>query len=127
VGGGGGYGDPLERAPERVADDVGSGAVTSAAARVSYGVVLDRTGRPDAIATDAERDRQRAERRTWAREGELAVRRGPASVRLAERGQWCHHRDGVELVEYADPETGVLIRADVVVSPLPAEASGGQA
>ncbi|MEU7810860.1 hydantoinase B/oxoprolinase family protein [Pseudonocardia sp. NPDC049154] len=127
VGGGGGYGDPLERDPARVADDVATGAVTVAAARTSYGVVLDPTGRPDTAATEAERVHQRAERRGWSREGELAVHRSPAASRLAERGQWCHHRDGIELVEYADPATGTLVRADVVVTPQHIETTGGRA
>ncbi|WP_158641427.1 hydantoinase B/oxoprolinase family protein [Amycolatopsis eburnea] len=125
VGGGGGYGDPLERDPAAVAEDVARGAVTALAARRSYGVVLGPSGMPDPAATDAERARQRAERRGWPREGEFAVRRGPVSARLAERGQWCHHRAGIELVEYADPETGALVRAEVVVNPdHPAENEG---
>ncbi|GAA4672932.1 hypothetical protein GCM10023215_00330 [Pseudonocardia yuanmonensis] len=126
VGGGGGYGDPLERDPARVADDVAAGAVTVAAARTSYGVVLDPTGRPDPTATETERARQRAERRAWSREGELAVRRSPVAARLAERGQWCHHRDGIDLVECADPATGTLVRADVVVTPHHIETTGGR-
>ena len=40
--GGGGYGDPLDRDPERVADDVREGYVSAGAARELYGVVLDR-------------------------------------------------------------------------------------
>jgi N-methylhydantoinase B len=38
--GGGGYGDPLDRDPERVADDVRGGFVTVAAASDVYGVIL---------------------------------------------------------------------------------------
>jgi N-methylhydantoinase B len=52
--GGGGYGDPLERDPERVAEDVREGYVSIAAARDQYGVVL--TGKdlvPDLEATEA--------------------------------------------------------------------------
>jgi hypothetical protein len=40
-GGGGGFGSPLERPPERVAHDVGQGYVSIAAARDYYGVILD--------------------------------------------------------------------------------------
>lgn len=43
TGGGGGYGDPLERAPERVLEDVIDGKVSSEAARRDYGVVVDET------------------------------------------------------------------------------------
>ncbi|WNF01062.1 hydantoinase B/oxoprolinase family protein [Streptomyces luomodiensis] len=117
VGGGGGHGDPIERDPALVAADVRSGAVTVDAARVSYGVVLDAEGHPDRGATSAERERIRQDRRGWAREGGLAVRRSEAHERLRERGQWCQARPGVRLVEYADPRTGALVRADVVVHP----------
>src|SRR5262249_24421614 len=42
-GGGGGYGDPLQRPPERVHRDVVEGYVSLEAARDLYGVVLDPT------------------------------------------------------------------------------------
>lgn len=41
--GGGGYGDPLERTPERVRADVEEGYVTVAGAREDYGVVVEET------------------------------------------------------------------------------------
>jgi N-methylhydantoinase B len=41
TGGGGGFGDPRERDPERVRRDVSDGFVTVEAARRDYGVVLD--------------------------------------------------------------------------------------
>jgi N-methylhydantoinase B len=41
TGGGGGFGDPLEREPSRVARDVRDGFVTIDAAERDYGVVLD--------------------------------------------------------------------------------------
>src|SRR6185295_17399465 len=49
--GGGGYGDPLQRDPNRVATDVAHGSVTLEAAREWYGVVLDRRGSVDLDAT----------------------------------------------------------------------------
>ncbi|RPI42744.1 MAG: hydantoinase B/oxoprolinase family protein, partial [Betaproteobacteria bacterium] len=50
--GGGGYGDPFEREPERVLDDVADGFVTAQAALEDYGVVLDASGlRLDEAAT----------------------------------------------------------------------------
>jgi len=52
--GGGGFGDPLERDPARVAADVGEGYVTPDAADAIYGVVL-RHGEPDPAATAARR------------------------------------------------------------------------
>jgi N-methylhydantoinase B len=48
--GGGGYGDPLERDPQKVLDDVLNGFVTSAAAERDYGVVV-KNGRLHAEAT----------------------------------------------------------------------------
>jgi N-methylhydantoinase B len=59
--GGGGFGDPLERDPERVAADAAEGYVTSAAAEAIYGVVL-REGAPDAAATATRRASLRATR-----------------------------------------------------------------
>ncbi|WP_428925027.1 hydantoinase B/oxoprolinase family protein [Marinibacterium sp. SX1] len=40
MAGGGGHGDPLDRAPQRVADDLADGLVTAAHARAAYGVVF---------------------------------------------------------------------------------------
>jgi N-methylhydantoinase B len=51
--GGGGYGDPLTRDPQRVARDVRLGYVTKALARSDYGVVLSEDGAVDAAATAA--------------------------------------------------------------------------
>jgi N-methylhydantoinase B len=63
--GGGGYGDPFEREPERVLDDVMDGFVTVEAAREDYGVVIDESGHRIDVATT---HRLRAVRR---RSGEL--------------------------------------------------------
>lgn len=46
-GGGGGYGDPFERDPQRVAQDVRQGYVSIEAAAVDYGVVIDSGGKVD--------------------------------------------------------------------------------
>ena len=51
--GGGGYGDPLERAPGSVADDVADGLIDREAAQRDYGVVLDAAGLVDEAATAA--------------------------------------------------------------------------
>jgi len=51
--GGGGFGDPFTREPERVARDVRLGFVSREAARRDYGVVLDGDGGVDAAATAA--------------------------------------------------------------------------
>jgi N-methylhydantoinase B len=47
--GGGGYGDPIERAPERVLWDVIEGYLTPDEAQKSYGVVVRYTGKSDAL------------------------------------------------------------------------------
>jgi N-methylhydantoinase B len=60
--GGGGYGDPLLRAPSRVAEDVRRAVVSEAAARDGYGVAIARNGTPDMDATAALRARLRGAR-----------------------------------------------------------------
>lgn len=50
--GGGGYGNPLEREVEKVADDVAQGYVSLEGARADYGVIIDpHTMEPDSKAT----------------------------------------------------------------------------
>jgi N-methylhydantoinase B len=51
TGGGGGYGDPLERSVEAVADDVIDGYITQQAAERDYGVVVSSDGVVDEEAT----------------------------------------------------------------------------
>jgi N-methylhydantoinase B len=58
--GGGGYGDPLERDPERVRADVEAKIVSVERAREVYGVVLRPDGAVDEAATSAQRRRNRA-------------------------------------------------------------------
>jgi N-methylhydantoinase B len=61
--GGGGFGDPLARDPERVWRDVQGGYVSPERAREGYGVVLTPGGAVDALATVEERARRAAARR----------------------------------------------------------------
>ncbi len=49
--GGGGWGDPRDRAPEVVARDVAQGLVSRAAARRDYGVAIDEEGAVDRLET----------------------------------------------------------------------------
>ena len=59
--GGGGYGDPLERDPDAVLEDVRNEKVTREKARLEYGVVLNDDGTAvDEDATAARRDELRA-------------------------------------------------------------------
>jgi N-methylhydantoinase B len=53
--GGGGYGDPMNRDPARVAIDVRDGMVSAQAAKEHYGVVLDGQGALDIAATEKQR------------------------------------------------------------------------
>lgn len=69
--GGGGWGDPLQRDPERVRLDVERGLVSREGAR-RYGVVLDDAGGVDEGATRSLRERMAAER--------------PAELPLFDRG-----------------------------------------
>ena len=53
LAGAGGHGDPLDRDPAAVAEDVADGKVSVERARLDYGVVVDpATDRPDVEATD---------------------------------------------------------------------------
>lgn len=60
--GGGGFGDPLERPPHKVAADVADGYVARASAEACYGVVLADDGTVDAEASAARRRAIRAAR-----------------------------------------------------------------
>jgi len=85
--GGGGWGDPLERAYDDVARDVSWGKVSVAGARDDYGVILERHG-PDVIvdakASSRLRDEQRAARtERVAVQGDPFFDRGPGYRRLS--------------------------------------------
>jgi N-methylhydantoinase B len=53
MAGGGGYGDPLDRAPERVLDDILDDRITADHARDAYGVILKADASIDRAATEA--------------------------------------------------------------------------
>jgi N-methylhydantoinase B len=63
TGGGGGWGDPLERDPAQVAEDVAEGLVSAAAARKFYGVALRGNMSLDESATRRLRERLRSAKR----------------------------------------------------------------
>lgn len=87
--GGGGYGDPLDRDPARVADDVAKLLVSREWARLVYGVVVDDAGAVDADATAQAREALRDERRRAAGGGAEAA--APAEA-------WDPEREGVRLL-----------------------------
>jgi N-methylhydantoinase B len=65
--GGGGYGDPLDRDPERVRRDVIAGVVTVEHAALRYGVVVQPGGASlDEEATTRRREEIREQRRAGA-------------------------------------------------------------
>lgn len=68
----GGYGDPLEREPERVASDVRNGYVAVETGARVYGVVLGADGEPDEAATTRRRQDIIEERRAESRLGKGA-------------------------------------------------------
>ena len=76
TGGGGGWGDPLERDPALVRDDVAEGLISPAAARRHYGVVL----RGNNMALD--------ESATKRRRGALRSARKTRATRKKKTGGW---------------------------------------
>ena len=60
--GAGGYGDPLDREPNRVAGDIDIGVVSRRSARDIYGVVVDESGKVDLVITERLRSDMRTGR-----------------------------------------------------------------
>lgn len=80
--GGGGFGDPFARDPERVAKDVRAGLVSKGRCRDTYGVVLTPDGDVDAGATAALRIDMRRARLTAAEPARLSSGRQSSMVPL---------------------------------------------
>ena len=103
----GGYGDPVERDPELVREDVVAGRVTAEWARRAYGVVIDGE-RVDARATEERRgqiiEQRLAEAKPWEGDGEDADMEGPVPP------------DG-RLTEYLRIEGGEVKCGDVSLGP----------
>jgi N-methylhydantoinase B len=75
--GGGGWGSPLQREPERVLTDVGEGYVSAGAAREQYGVVLSA----DAQRVDAEATAQLRAQMEAQTQGSVDVATADTSMR----------------------------------------------
>lgn len=90
--GGGGYGDPLDRDPQRVKEDVLNKAVSAEWARKHYGVVLNENLEIDETQTHQERQ-QILQRRLSEAKGNVIVRKHPGGKRLRIVGEY------LELVE----------------------------
>src|SRR3989454_10172715 len=92
----GGFGDPLERDPEKVRDDVvEQRSVSAEAARDVYGVVIASDGRVDAQATE----KLRAERREANRRKDADVKRltGTILARVTDNLDLRREKDGMHL------------------------------
>jgi N-methylhydantoinase B len=79
--GGGGYGDPLDREPARVRNDLASARISKSAARAIYGVVFTAAGEIDAAATAALRQELKQGRCgedavSWVSEDKVVPRNG---------------------------------------------------
>ncbi len=114
--GGGGYGDPLLREPELVAQDHAEGKVTSTGAEASYGVVL-RDDTVDRAATEALRTRLREERRARSTAGAAdGPSHAPSTGKRLDDNLVAVGVDGVEVVACAhcgrqlgDPRTDTVL------------------
>ena len=83
---GGGWGDPIEREPEYVADDVRHAAVSRDAALGIYGVAVDSECRVDEARTRARRVVIREERCSWPKPKSIAQ---PAGLLTGEAIATC--------------------------------------
>jgi N-methylhydantoinase B len=92
----GGFGDPLEREPEKVREDVlDNRSVSSAAAREIYGVVIASDGRVDAEATRLLRTRRRdTNRRT---DGVVDQLHGKLAARITDNLDLRREKDGLHM------------------------------
>lgn len=103
--GGGGYGDPLDRDPALVAEDVRTGAVSAEWAKRAYGVELAAgSGVPDLDATNRLRSALRERRRAA---GSLDAELGDAGPWVAVR--WAGRSERFRLSGTIDPATGEAI------------------
>lgn len=84
VHGGGGFGDPLDRDPERVRRDVANHCVSAGVARDIYGVVLTADGRVDDDATRERRQQARLSNQAPTPGGRVVPGTAPQLARLTE-------------------------------------------
>lgn len=104
IGGGGGYGDPLDREAERVLADIAQGFTTPEYAKAVYGVCLTPSGAVDVDATKNARDAQRRDRATWPRVASVAATDAEPTPATGEPPREVHEnieacdRDGVRIL-----------------------------
>ena len=117
--GGGGYGDPLTRGPEKVLDDVAHGYLSAAQARSRYGVVIGPDGAVDADATREQRAGLQASRELAAVVlSNEAEPDGPRRrIRLpADLARRLDVESGA-LIEIATPACGAALRGWAEIAP----------
>lgn len=116
--GGGGFGDPFERDPADIEQDLEDYAVTPEAARRIYGAVLDADGRVDRDATAAERERVRRARVSGdarpRRDGALEFEASAALNVLRDAGGrfWACSRCSADLGPVTDNYKDYCVRED---------------
>ena len=92
----GGFGDPLEREPDKVREDViDNRSVSIAAAREIYGVVLTAEGRVDDPATRLLRDGRRDA--NCRKDGRVARLRGERTLRVTDNLDLYREKSGLRL------------------------------
>ncbi|WP_434447344.1 hydantoinase B/oxoprolinase family protein [Lentzea sp. E54] len=111
---GGGYGDPLLRPADSVAEDVQQARVSAEAARDVYGVVLLDDGVVDLFATEAARESLRHRRATEA--GLPGIPHGP--VGAADLTDVRRLDDNLAVLESPDGKTVVCLHCGTKIGPL---------
>jgi N-methylhydantoinase B len=115
---GAGYGDPLLREPERVAEDVVLGYVSVEMAHELYGVVIDEAGAVDEAATKARRRAIRAERIGGGEPREIAERDGErvTETLIIDAGRLTCRMCGTDTGDAAAPYKEGLRRRDLPIT-----------
>ena len=123
--GGGGYGDPLKRDPERVKEDVVDDYVSLERAEIDYGVVLKIVDAElaeyevDSAATESARSKIAAQRVAWLREDPSAIAKRFRAGELDEfdvirkHGVICDWGTGELLENSTEDFRGMMIKRSV--------------
>ena len=101
--GGGGFGDPITRDPERVLTDILDGKVSPAQAQRIYGVVLNENDRSVDTAATAHRRREISRQRLAAAEGGSGSLEGNPGEIIA------HVNDALALHRAVDSDTTLIV------------------
>ena len=125
--GGGGFGDPLLRDPERIAHDLEHFNITPAAARDIFGAVLDADEQVDVAATAKNRDQIREARLTRLANGHVSreIHSGEATLAAGDNlavygaskaAHWACAHCAADFGPLADNYKDVCLREDLPVS-----------